>query len=64
MELDQKSINSFKEAYQKEYGILLNDGDATELANRLYTLMDATHKGNRNFYKSIPVNLLFKNVNQ
>lgn len=62
MQLDQQSINSFKKAYQKDYGIMLDDGEATEQANRLYVLMDAIYKGNRSFYKKMPVNYSFNNI--
>jgi hypothetical protein len=63
MKLDQKAIDSFKLAYQKECGILLENSEATELANRFYTLMDTVYREKKVHYKSVPANFLFTNIN-
>ena len=60
--LDQKAINSFRQAYQKEYGIMLDSGKATELANRLYTFMDAIYREKKELYKNIPVQFSFNSI--
>jgi hypothetical protein len=61
MKLDQQSINSFKQAYQEEYGIMLDDGEANELAHRFYAYMDAAYQG-RNMVRKYPVKYSFNTI--
>lgn len=50
MRLNKKALNDFKEIYEKDYGIILNDEEAQILANALFNQMTVV-------YRPIPKNL-------
>lgn len=61
MQLDQIAIDSFKQAYLKDCGIMLDDGEAHELAHRFYAFMDAAYQGMKGIRKR-PVKYSFNNI--